>query len=559
VLASESIAQYLVDAGAEVHFGVIGEGNVAIVSSLQERGVIHHYARREDAVVSMADGWYRRTGKLGICSVTHGPGFTNTLTALIEAVKRKSRVLLLAGMTPEDDLRHPQLVQTEALVRASGAGWRRIRGAEYIAEDLAAAVRLIETERRPYVVGVPSEFLYLSTDSLYDRDVLPETLPVAPLHAGIEIGPDPRLIEQAAGLLAESRRPLILAGLGAFEAGARSDLEELANALGAPLATTLVAKGMFDGSPWALGVSGGFGTRFAADALQQADLVLAFGASLNTWTTMHGTLYEKAKVIQFDQDPSAFGQWHPVDLPILADARLSAARLVAECAAHGIGEREWGFGPSGLTAPAPSSEAREGLLPRPLDVAVAIAPLLPHGATLAFDAGHCVMDSVMHWQATSPAHFIFAVHSASIGLGLGTAIGASVADTSQWTVFVTGDGGLLMSLQELDTVRRLKLPMITLVLDDSAAGAEIHYCRVRGLPTEIAYTDSPDFTAVAESFAFEAHSVSTVEELVRVFTSAVEGPKRPVMITVHIDSEDMNDWYSSFSAGIEPVRGWGGA
>src|SRR6202035_1503728 len=98
-----------------------------------------------------------------------------------------------------------------------------------------------------------------------------------------------------------------------------------------------------------------------------------------------------------------------------------------------------------------------GGLPRPIDVALALRPLIPKDATLAFDAGHCVMDTVTRWEASSPARSIIAIHSASIGLGLGTAIGACLADTSEWTVFATGDGGLLMAFQELDTVRRLKI------------------------------------------------------------------------------------------------------
>jgi len=557
MLASETIAQYLVDAGAEVHFGVVGEGNVAIVSSLQERGVAHHYSRREDAAVSMADGWFRRTGTTGFCSVTQGPGFTNTITSLIEAVKHRSQLVMLTGDTPANDIDNAQRVRTESLVRDAGAGWCGLRGVEYLADDLAAAIRKSAVERRPYVVGVPTELLYLSTDALYDHDVLPEALAKPPLAAVQRTAPDITALTRVVDLLANSKRPMILAGRGAVQSGARTALEKLADLLHAPLATTLLARGLLAGSQWNIGVSGSFSTREGARIVQQADLVLAFGSSLNTWTTMHGTLIERARIVQFDIDPHAFGD--QIDVAVIGDVMASASSLVEECMTRGVGERQWAVGSAvfGLSGE-PQPDARAGL-PRPIDVAQVLQPLLPSDAVLAFDSGHCVMDAVTRWEVPDPSQFIFPIHSGSIGLGLGTAMGACLADTSRWTIFTTGDCGLMMSLQELDTVRRLKLPLIILVLDDNAAGAEIHYCRARGLPTEIAYTESPDFSALAAAFGFDAHTVQSANELATVFTSVVEGPRRPVMITTKIDSDEMNDWYRQLSAGVEQVRGWGGA
>src|SRR4051794_185209 len=122
------VARYLRDAGVGAQFGLLGEGNLAIATALDELGVRFVGARREDAAVSMADGWARRTGSVGFASVTHGPGFTNTVTALTEASRHRTPLVLLTGLTPSTSLHNPQRFPTEQLTTLTGAGWREVRG-----------------------------------------------------------------------------------------------------------------------------------------------------------------------------------------------------------------------------------------------------------------------------------------------------------------------------------------------------------------------------------------------------------------------------------------------
>jgi len=228
------------------------------------------------------------------------------------------------------------------------------------------------------------------------------------------------------------------------------------------------------------GISGSFASPTAADLLAGADLVLGFGASLNNWTTKHGALIAPdAGVVQVDLDEEAIGARRPVDVGVVADAAEAAGGLLDEL-------RRRGFRGQGLRSPAlaariargrwrdqPYQDASTESTIDPRTLTIALDDLLPADRALAVDSGHFMGWPVMYLQVRKARSFVFNQAYQSIGLGLGAAIGAAVADPGRVTVAALGDGGTFMSLGELETAARLRLPLLLLVVAGLVVGVRL--------------------------------------------------------------------------------------
>ncbi|MDP6902300.1 MAG: thiamine pyrophosphate-binding protein, partial [Acidimicrobiales bacterium] len=296
MLGHDAVAQALVDHGVDTVFGVLGDGNLFIGENLQrQHRVILVGATHEANAVCMAEGWAKATGRLGVATVTHGPGLTNTITALVEGVKNETPMLLVAGDTPIENEQHLQNLDQHALVVATGAGFQPVRNVETIAEDVSTAVRRAHAERRPIVVNVPLNIEWDEVD--YEPRPALNSPPV-------RLAPDPDQLESALGIIASSTRPVILAGRGAVLSGAREVLIELGDALGAPLATSLLGTGFFSDQPFNLGIHGTLSHEIAGEALAMADCLIVFGASLNFFTTDYQSLLAGKRVVHVNLDPS---------------------------------------------------------------------------------------------------------------------------------------------------------------------------------------------------------------------------------------------------------------
>lgn len=549
MLVCEIVAKYIADSAIDVQFGVVGEGNLAVVTALHELGVRYVPARREDAAVGMADGWARRRpGRVGFASVTSGPGLTNTVTSLVEAARRHSSIVVLVSLTPPSALHHPQRLDAQAMVATTGAGWVELRSRQHLARDVHSAFRGAAVERRPYVLALPQDLLYLEVDDLLLTGELPEAVP-EPLASIGRAHPDPDRIDAAADEIARAMRPLVVAGRGVFDADAEQQVTELAERLGAPLTTTLLGRGMFRDHPQHVGIFGGFSTEHGSEIIPGADLVIALGCSLNPWTTMQGELLDGARLVHCDHDPRSIGCWNRPDVAIVGDARVTATALLD---AVGARREPW-------ARPETSSAGADPATAAPLatvDVARSLATTLPPDVTLAFDSGHAMGDLIPRIPVSGPERFIYGLHAGAIGLGIGLGIGAAVAAAPEWTVLITGDGALTMSAQELDTVRRLALPLVIVVVDDGAYGAEIHYSATRGIPDTHAYTDNPDFVTLAEGFGIPGRRVERLGDLASI-GELIGGPPGPVLVHVPVAPEPMNRWYGAFASGIARAR-WSG-
>ncbi len=529
----EAIAETLVGLGVDRAFGLVGSGNFHLIDHLIRRcGVTYHASRHESAAVGMADGYARVSGRLGVCTVHQGPGVTNTLTALAEAVKARTPLLLLAGDVATTAMYQNLDVDQEAIVRSVGAGVGRIRNVNTASEDVARAVRRAVDERRPVLVSMPID--------VQQQDCEAER-PPAFVEAGVAAPrPSGEAVARIVDLLEPASRPVIIAGRGAVLADSRGSLEVLGGRIGALFATSMMAKGFFSGNPFDLGVSGGFSSPLAARLLGEADLVLSFGASLNTWTTNHGRMFSPyASIVHCDLEAAAIGRVQPVTLGVIGDAKETAGALVEELA---LREASFdGFRTGRVVEEIESFrwvEEFEDESPEetadPRSILVALDEILPTERTVAVDCGHFAGFAAQHLSVPDAAGFVFAEAFQAVGLGMGTGMGTAVARPERLSVVVVGDGGLLMSLGEIDSAINLGLPMLIVVMNDAGYGAEVHHFRALGLPIDLARLEENDFAAIVEAMGGRGIVVRSVGDLQHL-KEWVENPEGVMAVDCKVD------------------------
>ena len=492
----EAVAETLSRLGVETAFGLVGSGNFGLIDHMTRNcGIAYHASRHEAAAVAMADGYARVSGKLGVCTVHQGPGVTNTLTALTEAVKAGTPMLLLAGDIATTALYQNLDVDQDAVAGSVGAGTEGIRSANTAVEDITRAARRAKIERRPIAVSLPID--------IQEQDCEAKEPPTFVEQEIAAPRPSEEAVSRVADLLDSSSRPAIIAGRGAVLAGARPQLEALGDRIGALFATSMMAKGFFAGSRFDLGVSGGFASPLAARYLGESDVVLSFGASLNTWTTKHGTLFSpSARIVHCDLEPSAIGRILPVTLGVVGDAAEITEALLEELSRrNAISE---GFRTDSVRRDIQGfrwedefeDEGTEDTVD-PRAALMALEEMLPKERTVAVDCGHFAGFAAMHLSVPDAAGFVFAEAFQAVGLGMGTGMGAAVARPDRLAVVVVGDGGLLMSVGEIDAAVKMGAPMLVVVMNDAAYGAEVHHFRSLGLPTDLALLGGIDFAAIA--------------------------------------------------------------
>jgi thiamine pyrophosphate-dependent acetolactate synthase large subunit-like protein len=499
---SEAIGRTLAECGVEVCFGLAGSGNFSVLNALHAAGVAFYSSRHECGAVAMADGYVRASGKIGVASVHQGPGFTNTLTGLTEAAKCRTPLLILAADMPPSTLWSNFKIEQRILAETVGAVTEHIRGSETAAADTARALRRARIERRPVVLNIPINLVEASCDG--GSSAVPDWPALEPPH------PSDRSVVEVADLLEGANYPVIVAGRGAAMSGAREAVEALGDRVGAILATSAMEHGLFADHPYGVGIAGGFSSSLALKLLAQADVVLAFGASLNPWTMRHGRLFSpEARVAQVDLDGEMIGALHSVDVGVVGDAKATALAVAEELERRGIDKE--GFHEEALAGEIARGRSRdepyedqgtaEHVDPRTLSIA--LDDLLPTERTVTTDSGHFLGYPSMYLSVPDHKGFVFPNAFQSVGLGLASGIGAAVARPDRLCVAAVGDGGALMSLGELETVARYRLPMLVVVYNDAAYGAEVHHFGPEGQPVNIARFPDTDFAALARAAGAE--------------------------------------------------------
>jgi thiamine pyrophosphate-dependent acetolactate synthase large subunit-like protein len=544
---ADAVGAAIAAAGVRNAFGVLGSGNLVVTNALRRAGVAFHHARHEGGAVCMADGYARVTGEVGICSVHQGPGLTNAITGLTEAAKSRTPMLVLAGEAPAAALTSNFRIAQDDLVRAVGAGADRIHTAASAPGDGIRALTRAALERRPVVLMLPIDLqAQPAAAQAAPAAGAPPDPPATRRGASVPAGD---AIAAAADLLAAARRPAIIAGRGAVLSGARDGIERLGELTGALLATSAPAHGLFAGLPYALGISGGFASPAAARLLAQADLVLFVGASGNHWTTRHGELIDDgARVMQIDDEPGAIGRHRPIDAGLLGDAAATVKALVAELERRG--HHETGFRVAATAARIasgdwlhePYEDAGTDAWIDPRTLSIELERRLPALKTVAVDSGHSLGYPAMFLSVADARAWVFPNGFQSVGLGLGSAIGAAVAHPERVTVAAIGDGGAFMALAEIETAVRLGLRLLVVIYDDAAYGAEVHHFGPIGHDVDAVRFPDCDLAAIARAAGARGELVRRSEDLAALQDWLLEPDPGPLVLDAKVNPTVCAQW-----------------
>lgn len=509
---------HAVSAHVDHVFGVMGNGNAAFLDALHATPTAYTAVRHEAGGVVAADAYFRASGRLAAATATYGAGFTNTLTALAEAVQARVPLVLVVGDGPTSGPR-PWDVDQIALASAVGARTYTV-GRTDAATTTVIAVEHALTYRVPTVLAIPFDVATRDAGAfpVVPSPELPRPLPPSGPFAA-------QAIADLAEVLAAASRPFLLAGRGAWLAGASRALGDLADATGAITATTALGRGVFPDARHDLGVTGGFGAEGAMALVREADVAVVFGAALNQFTMRFGELFAPGtRVVQVDVAPAATHAH--VGAFIRGDAAVVARTLVEELEA--LGAEPSGWRESVELAPLRAHDegtgvAADGRLD-PRSVAARIGELLPADRVVVSDGGHFIGWANMYWPVASPDRMLM-VGTAfqSIGLGFPSVPGAAAAKPDATIVLTTGDGGGLMALADLETaVRAAGGRGIAVVWNDAAYGAEVHLYGLQGYAEPPMLIPETSFAALASAVGAEGVVVRELADLDRLATWAAE-------------------------------------
>jgi len=541
---NEALADELVRQGVTRCFGLFGEDVIQLGVQLDKRGVEFIAARHESQAISMADGYARVSGELAVAIVSRGPGITNALTGLANAAKGRNKLVVIAGDCDPGTrgVIYSKWADQKLLFDGAGIPFVTIDSPESAVADVAAIFDRARTGEL-IVVNLPGEILEATAGDAPSTVELPPGQPGGGEPAAEEIS----VVADVLGETWAFRRPMILAGRGAARAGAREELERLAERTGAILCTTLMAKGLFDGHPYNVGICGTYSTEPAVELIPQADVVLVFGAILDPLTTVMGSMFPNARVIRFDRDPEQAERGAvPVEMFVEADAKLAAAALADELERRG--HQQDGYHDEATRSRIAEFRLEDTIrdqgAPGALDprfVMIRLNKLLPAERTVVIDNGHHAAFSTAHLDVPGPDAFISPLEFHCVGAATGMAIGAVYARPDRLTTYIVGDCGLLMTFGELETIGRYQLPMLVVVVNDAALGAEVQYLRALGLPDKMGTCPAPSFAAVAEALGFEAWTVETLDDLDRL-EGRLDKIERPILIDVPVTCDVRADW-----------------
>lgn len=543
------ITSAVVDEGVEVVFAVMGDGNLKWLAHLEGTTDVRVvWARSEAAVVLMAEGYARATGKIGVCSVTCGPGLTLTATGLLIAGRQNTSLLVIAGDSPLADRNYNQKVDQKRFVEACEATAETIRSADTVTEDVAMAFYQARTSG-PVVLSAAMDLQ--DEEYPWDYEYKPSTHMVV---ARQRIQADADSVAQAVSLIRDSDRTIILAGRGAR--GSLADIEEFAHRTGALLSTTLLSKGMFDGSPFDIGIAGLFSSSGAEEAFAKASCVLAIGTSLNHYTTEEDLLFPQATVIHIDVKPQALiSERRRADCYIQGEAGVVLSELNDRLEGAGLERTNsapaWlpdGFTRGPRTEMKPLSD--EGLVD-PIEAMDLLNKGELGNPRFVIGLGHFWWFPIFYLRGNSIDSFHISPGFGVIGQALPIALGAAVGRPDQKVVVIEGDSSLMMNFQEMESASRHGIDLLVIVMNDNGPSAEYHKLRARGMYADSAVMRSPDFAAMANAMGVKGETARSADEL-RAALDRFAREKGPALIDVKIDRRRTSDPYERLGYGYKP-------
>ncbi|MDV5126369.1 acetolactate synthase large subunit [Bacillus amyloliquefaciens] len=517
----------------EMIFGYPGGAVLPIYDKLYQSGLVHILPRHEQGAIHAAEGYARVSGKPGVVIATSGPGATNLVTGLADAMIDSLPLVVFTGQVATS------VIGSDAFQEADILGITmpitkhsyQVRRPEDLPRVIKEAFHIATTGRPgPVLIDIPKDVAAFEGEFRYDHEInLPGYQPVKE--------PNYLQIRKLVEAVSSAKKPVILAGAGVLHGKASEDLKNYAEQQQIPVAHTLLGLGGFPADhPLFLGMAGMHGTYTANMALYHCDLLISIGARFDDRVTGNLKHFAKsAKVAHIDIDPAEIGKIIETQIPVVGDSKIVLQELLKQNGKQGQTE-EWKQQLSEWKEEYPlwyTDDSEEGLKPQKL---IEYIHQFTNGeAIVATDVGQHQMWAAQFYPFRKADKWVTSGGLGTMGFGLPAAIGAQLADRNATVVAILGDGGFQMTLQELDVIRQLNLPVKVVILNNECLGMvrqwqEIFY---EERYSESKFSAQPDFVKLSEAYGIKGVRISSEEEAEEELKKALSS-KEPAVIDVRV-------------------------
>lgn len=535
---AELVLKVLEQHGVDKVFGYPGGAIMPLYDAIYDSSIKHYLCRHEQGAAFSAVGYARASKKIGVCLATSGPGATNLITGLADAMSDSVPVVAITGQVSTKAMGSDafQEVDIIGLSLAVTKHCVQIRHVDELPAAMEQAIEIALSGRMgPVLIDIPKDIQLANTDLNYQGENL----------VAINAVQQPSVyIEQAKELLASAQKPILYVGGGVGMANAVPELREFITQTNIPSVSTLKGLGAVDPTdPHYLGMLGMHGTKAANLAVQQCDLLIAVGARFDDRVT--GKLTEfasNAKVIHFDIDDAEIDKVRVADVALLGDLSSNLNGLATLLAQTNLAIAPWQQHCQQMASDFAWRYDHPGdniFAPALLNK---LSELLPNSAVVTTDVGQHQMWTAQHMSFHQPENFLTSGGQGAMGFGLPAAIGAQVSRPNDTVVAISGDGSFMMNVQELGTIKRFNLPVKVVLVDNSRLGMVRQWQQLffQERYSETDLSDNPDFVMLAQSFNIKSKLITVKSQLDEALAEML-AHDGPYLLQVKINELD-NVW-----------------
>jgi len=534
---SEMVMHALKNEGVEVVFGYPGGAALNLYDEIYKQDFFKHIlVRHEQAAVHAADGYARASGKVGVAIVTSGPGFTNTITGIATAYMDSIPLVVISGQVPTS------LIGTDAFQEIDAVGISRpctkhnflVKSIEELPRILKEAFYIASSGRPgPVHIDIPKDITATIGEFNYPREIKLQTY--KPTYKG-----NPRQIKKIALAIKEAKKPLLYLGGGCIASKSAKLVREICEITHIPAVNTFMAFGILSSNnPDSLGMVGMHGSYVANMAMSEADLIIALGARFDDRVTGKLSEFGKyAQIIHIDIDPSSISKIVDANFPIVGDISSVLEELLPllreDYTTQNILAWRERLAQYNKLHPLNYQDSTAQL--KPQWVIEKLGDIVGENALISTDVGQHQMWAAQFYPFSFPRQFISSGGLGTMGFGLPAAMGAKCAFPEKISINISGDGSILMNIQELMTCAAYGIPVINIVLNNNYLGMvrqwqtffyDKHY-------SETDLEKQPDFVKLVESFGGVGYVCQTKEEFIVALNNAINSQK-PALLDVRID------------------------
>ena len=532
---SDLVLETLRDLGIDTIFGYPGGAVLPLYDAIYNfKGIRHILGRHEQGCLHEAEGYAKSTGKLGVAVVTSGPGATNAITGIADAMSDSVPLLVFTGQVAragigKDAFQEADIVGITMPITKYNY---QVRETADIPRIITEAVHIATTGRPgPVVIDLPKDVSALETDFIYSPEIdLPSYQPT--------LEPNDMQIKKILKQLSKAKKPVLLAGGGISYAEAAAELNEFAERYQIPVVTSLLGQGTIATShPLFLGMGGMHGSFAANIAMTEADFMISIGCRFDDRLTGNPKTFAKnAKVAHIDIDPAEIGKIIAVDIPVVGDAKKALQQLLAEPIVRNNTEK-WIEKVTKDKNRVRSYDKKERVV-QPQAVIERIGELTNGDAIVVTDVGQHQMWTAQYYPYQNERQLVTSGGLGTMGFGVPAAIGAKIANPDKEVVLFVGDGGFQMTNQELAILNIYKIPIKVIMLNNHSLGMVRQWQEAfyDGRTSESVFDSLPDFQLMAQAYGIKNYKFDNPETLEKDLEVIMEDV--PMFIEVDISRKE---------------------